>query len=86
MKTILVSDIINQYSLLPPSSIPDHSVLSAKFATSSFEIEKIYENFNVNGNNMTISNVKGSTYWTLEVLKLHNSPLDIQCKTNFSNF
>ena len=48
MKTILVSDVINQYSLLPPSSIPDHSILSSKFVTSFFDIGKNYENQNEN--------------------------------------
>ena len=31
MKTFLVSDIINDLGLAPPSSIPDHSVLSGRF-------------------------------------------------------
>ena len=43
MKTILISDVINQFNLPPPNSIPDHSILSCKFITSFFEMGKNYE-------------------------------------------
>ena len=46
MKTILVTDIINSFGLLPPKSIPDHSLLSGTFVTSDFDIGKIFENTN----------------------------------------
>ena len=44
MKTILVSDIINDYKIPPPNSVPDHSMLSGTFVTSFFEVGKNYEN------------------------------------------
>ena len=37
MKTLLISEIINDCGLVPPPSIPDHSLLSAKFTTSYFK-------------------------------------------------
>ena len=43
MRTLLVSDVINKYTLPPPNSIPDHSILSSKFVTSSFDLGKNYE-------------------------------------------
>ena len=43
MKTILVSEIINKFGLLPPKSLPDHSVLSGTFVTSFYDIGKNYE-------------------------------------------
>ena len=46
MKTILVTDIINSFGLLPPKSIPDHSLLSGTFVTSDFDIGKNFENTN----------------------------------------
>ena len=45
MKTLLMSDIINEFKLLPPISIPDHSILSGMFVTSFFEIGKNFELF-----------------------------------------
>ena len=46
MKTILVSDVINEFGFLPPKSIPDHSILSATFVTSFYDIGKNLENKN----------------------------------------
>ena len=43
MKTYLVSDVISDYKMLPPNSIPDHSVLSAMFVTSFFDVAKNFE-------------------------------------------
>ena len=43
MKTHLVSEIILNFNLVPPKSIPDHSILSSTFVTSFFEIGKNYE-------------------------------------------
>ena len=51
IKTILVSYIINNFGLLPPTSIPDHSMLSGKFLTSFYEIGRNFENQNVNNSN-----------------------------------
>ena len=47
MKTILVSDVINEFGFLPPKSIPDHSILSATFVTSFYDIGKNLENKNI---------------------------------------
>ena len=46
MKTILVTDIINSFGLLPPKSIPDHSLLFGTLITSDFDIGKNFENTN----------------------------------------
>ena len=43
MKTVLISEIINKYGLLPPISPPDHSILSGTFVTSSFNIGRNFE-------------------------------------------
>ena len=40
LKTLLISDIINDFKITPPPSIPDHSVLSATFITSHFNYLK----------------------------------------------
>jgi hypothetical protein len=37
MKTILMSDIVNDYNLPPPNSLPDHSILKGTFHTSYFD-------------------------------------------------
>ena len=37
---MLISDIINDFKITPPPSIPDHSVLSATFITSHFNYLK----------------------------------------------
>ena len=50
MKTILLSDIINSYELLPPKSIPDHSILSGTFVTSFFEKGKNFEHSDFRNN------------------------------------
>lgn len=50
VKTLLISDIINEFNLLPPKSIPDHSILSSKFVTSFYDIGKNYELFDLNIN------------------------------------
>ena len=57
IKTILVSDVINMFKLVPPDSIPDHSVLSATFRTSFYDQGNNYENMNkLKGNQNTIRN------------------------------
>ena len=38
MKTLLISDIIYKFQLLPPKTLPDHSLLSSVFVTSSFNL------------------------------------------------
>ena len=38
MKTLLITDIINRFQLLPPRTVPDHSLLSSVFVTSSFNL------------------------------------------------
>ena len=43
MKTILISDVVNMFSLVPPRILPDHSILSGKFATSFYDYGKNYE-------------------------------------------
>ena len=39
MKVHLITDIIDRFGLLPPNSLPDHSLLSAKFVTSYFDMK-----------------------------------------------
>ena len=36
MEILPILDIINSFSMIPPDSVPDHSILSSKFVTSSF--------------------------------------------------
>ena len=36
MKTLLIRDIINDLKIPPPQSLPDHSILSGTFVTSSY--------------------------------------------------
>ena len=38
VKTVLVSEIINEFGLLPPKSLPDQSILSGTFVTSFYHI------------------------------------------------
>ena len=55
MKTILVSDVISDFKMLPPQSIPDHSILSSKFVTSFYYVEKNFEDtstFQTSNNDM----------------------------------
>ena len=40
METILVTDVINKYNLLPPNSLPDHSLLSAKLWCLPLKLEE----------------------------------------------
>ena len=37
IKTILIRDLVNSLSIPPPQSLPDHSILSGTFVTSSFD-------------------------------------------------
>ena len=48
MKTVLISDVINDFKMLPPNSLPDHSILSGKFITSYFELGRNFEQQNAN--------------------------------------
>ena len=43
MKTILISDVINNFGFLPPAAIPDHSILSGTFVTSFYETGRNFE-------------------------------------------
>ena len=36
MRTLLIRDLVNSLSIPPPQSLPDHSILSGTFVTSSF--------------------------------------------------
>ena len=40
MKTILVRDLFNQLLIPPPQSLPDHSILSGTFMTSSYSFSQ----------------------------------------------
>ena len=40
METVLISDIINLYNMIPPVSLPDHSIISGRFVTSFFDLGK----------------------------------------------
>ena len=40
MKTILVRDLLNQLLIPPPQSLPDHSILSGTFMTSSYSFNQ----------------------------------------------
>ena len=55
MQTILVSEIINEFGLLPPKSLPDHSILSGTFVTSFYDIGRNYEQ-STHSNSETFSN------------------------------
>ena len=37
MKTIVMSDIVNDYDIPPPNSLPEHSILKGTFHTSYFD-------------------------------------------------
>ena len=61
MKTLLVSDVISDFKMLPPQSIPDHSILSSKFVTSFYYVEKNFENtstFQASNNDMQHKSLK----------------------------
>ena len=40
MKTLLIRDLVNSLSIPPPESLPDHSILSGTFMTSSFNFNQ----------------------------------------------
>ena len=50
MKTMLIRDIVNDLGIPPPPSLPDHSILSGTFVTSSYIFshseESSFEPFN----------------------------------------
>ena len=48
MKTILMTDVVNMFGLVPPRNLPDHSILSGAFVTSFYEFGKNFENVNSN--------------------------------------
>ena len=50
MKTILMTDVVNMFGLVPPRILPDHSILSGAFVTSFYEFGKNFENLNSNKN------------------------------------
>ena len=50
MKTILMSDVTNILGLVPPKTLPDHSILSGTFVTSFYEFGLNYERNNKNHN------------------------------------
>ena len=61
MKTLLVSDVISDFKMLPPQSIPDHSILSSKFVTSFYYVEKNFEDtstFQASNNDMQHNSLK----------------------------
>ena len=73
MKTILVSDIINELGLPPPISIPDHSILSGQFLTSDFEIFKNIEQKNNNYINNTVQQEKPKMLTKKNLTKINAS-------------
>ena len=40
MRTLLIRDLVNTLSIPPPQSLPDHSILSGTFLTSSFRFDQ----------------------------------------------
>ena len=50
MKTLLIKDLVNWLAIPPPLSLPDHSILSGTFMTSSFRLsqsdQSAFEPFN----------------------------------------
>ena len=50
MKTILMTDVVNMFGLVPPRILPDHSILSGAFVTTFYEFGKNFENLNSNKN------------------------------------
>ena len=55
MKTLLISEIVNEFGLHPPLNLPDHSILVAAYCTSSFDAfrtSNASKNININFNEM----------------------------------
>ena len=55
VKTITMSEIINEFKLFPPKTIPDHSVISSRFVLSPFQLRKI-DNKGADKNKSPVSN------------------------------
>ena len=56
MRTLLVSEIVNMSSILPPLHLPDHSVLISTFQTSYFQYNR-HDNFSQNQPNQSDVNI-----------------------------
>ena len=78
MKTILVSDVINNLGLEPPISIPDHSILSATFRMSFYEVGINYENMNVVKNDQNKYKTENSKALPQKSLKKNLSKINEQ--------
>ena len=46
MKVMLIKNLVNDFHLLPPKSVPDHSILSGTFVTSFYGADKLNEEGN----------------------------------------
>ena len=46
MKVMLIKNLVNDFHLLPPKSVPDHSILSGTFVTSFYGAAKLNEEGN----------------------------------------
>ena len=63
LKTILMSEAINMLGLIPPRTLPDHSILSSTFVTSVYDLGKNFENMNANvTNRKEISDLPQKSY------------------------
>ena len=78
MKTILVSDVINNLGLEPPISIPDHSILSGTFRMSFYEVGINYENMNVVKNDQNKYKTENSKALPQKPLKKNLSKINEQ--------
>ena len=78
MKTILVSEVINNLGLEPPISIPDHSILSATFRMSFYEVGINYENMNVVKNDQNKYKTENSKALPQKSLKKNLSKINEQ--------
>ena len=75
MKTFRISNVINMYGLLPPNSIPDHSILSATFKMSFYDMGNNYENKNKvkSNHNMNCAHARPNKPQKKNLSKINNS-------------
>ena len=59
MKTLLISDIVNEFKILPPKYLPDHSILRGIFDTSFFN--KSFQRVLPISTNSVQANINSST-------------------------
>ena len=55
MKTILMTEVANELDLVPPRIMPDHSILSSTFVSSSYYLGKNFEKHNSANNSQNAS-------------------------------